>query len=414
MNLDLIRWIDRWVGIPACFFVSWVYRVAEWIRRWRNIETPPPETPQKALFIELSEMGSTVLAYPAMKYILKQYPGIALYFLIFEQNRFSVDMLGLIPKEHVLTIDPRSPVHFLASTAKTLMTVRKEKLDMVFDLELFSRFSALLSGLSGARIRVGYGRYHEEGLYRGSFMTHRVLYNPHLHISKNFMALVKSIEHGNEYPLLKEVIREEEMEAPQFQSDASDLQDLKERLAGVNPKIHEADLLVLVSPNAGDLLPIRAWPLQNYTALIKRILGRFNAVVVLIGLEGASRDAAEIIGCVGSERCVDFTSKTSFKDLLDLLNLADVLVTADGGPAHFAAQMPIKSIVLFGPETPVLYAPLGGNATSLSAELACSPCLSAHNHRKTTCADPKCMHAITVDEVFGAVVEAIAAPETLV
>jgi ADP-heptose:LPS heptosyltransferase len=154
--------------------------------------------------------------------------------------------------------------------------------------------------------------------------------------------------------------------------------------------------------------------LQNYTALIKRILGRFNAVVVLIGLEGASRDAAEIIGCVGSERCVDFTSKTSFKDLLDLLNLADVLVTADGGPAHFAAQMPIKSIVLFGPETPVLYAPLGGNATSLSAELACSPCLSAHNHRKTTCADPKCMHAITVDEVFGAVVEAIAAPETLV
>ena len=178
-------------------------------------------------------------------------------------------------------------------------------------------------------------------------------------------------------------------------------------MADANPAVNETDFLVLISPNAGDLLPIRAWPLQNYIALIQKILDRFNAVAIVIGLEGASRDAAQMLDHVGQERCVDFTNQTSFKDLLDLLNLADVLITADGGPAHFAAQMPIKSIVLFGPETPVLYAPLGANAVSLSAGLACSPCLSAYNHRKTTCTDPKCMEAITVDEVFAAVSEAL-------
>lgn len=407
MNLDLIRGLDKWVGIPACFCVSLVYRIVGWIRHWRRIEAPPAATPRKVLFIELSEMGSTVLAYPAMTYVLKRYPGAELFFLIFEQNRFSVDMLGVIPKERVLTISLRSPLHFVASTIKTLTVMRNAKLDMVFDLELFSRFSSLLSGLAGARTRVGYGRYHEEGLYRGSFMTHRVFYNPHIHISKNFMALVKSIEQKSEYPLLKAVIQDEEMEEPRYQSNESDLQDLKGRLATVNPVINEADLLVLLGPNAGDLLPIRAWPLQNYVALTERILRRFNAVVIVIGLEGASRDAAEILGHVGPERCIDFTNQTSFKDLLDLLNLADVLVTSDGGPAHFAAQTPIKSIVLFGPETPVLYAPLGRNTTSLSAGLACSPCLSAYNHRKTTCTDPKCMEAITVDEVLDAVTEAL-------
>jgi ADP-heptose:LPS heptosyltransferase len=388
-----------------------VYRIVGWVKDWRRIEAPPAATPKKFLFIELSEMGSTVLAYPAMKYVLKRYPGAELYFLIFEENRFSVDMLGIIPKKHVFTISLRSPLHFLASTINILALMREAKLDVVFDLELFSRFSSLLSGLAGARTRVGYGRYHEEGLYRGSFMTHRVFYNPHIHISKNFMALVKSIEHDGEYPLLKAAIQEEEMEEPRYESSKSDLEGLKGRLAAANPVVNEAEHLVLLSPNAGDLLPIRAWPLQNYVTLTERILERYNAVVIVIGLKGASRDAAEILDHIGSERCVDFTNQTSFKDLLDLLNLADVLITADGGPAHFAAQMSIKSIVLFGPETPVLYAPLGRSAISLSAGLACSPCLSAYNHRKTTCTDPKCMEAITVDEVFSAVSEALSGTE---
>jgi ADP-heptose:LPS heptosyltransferase len=221
------------------------------------------------------------------------------------------------------------------------------------------------------------------------------------------MALVKSIEHEGEYPLLKAVIQKEEMEEPRYESSQSDLQDLKGRLVAINPAVNDAEHLVLFSPNAGDLLPIRAWPLENYVTLAQKIIEGFNVIVIMVGLEGASRGATEILSRVGPERCVDFTNQTSFKDLLDLLNLADVLVTADGGPAHFAAQMSIKSIVLFGPETPVLYAPLGGNTTSLFAWLACSPCLSAYNHRKTTCKDPKCMEAITVDEVFDAVSEAL-------
>jgi hypothetical protein len=92
MNLDLIRAIDKWVGIPACFFVSLVYRIVGWINNWRGHEAPPVTTAKKVLFMELSEMGSTILAYPAMKYVLKRYPGIELHFLIFEHNRFSVDM----------------------------------------------------------------------------------------------------------------------------------------------------------------------------------------------------------------------------------------------------------------------------------------------------------------------------------
>ena len=139
--------------------------------------------------------------------------------------------------------------------------------------------------------------------------------------------------------------------------------------------------------------------------MAEKILKKFDVVIVVIGLEGDKAEAVRILEQVGETRCIDFTGQTSFKDLMDLFNLADVLVTADSGPPHFSALTDIRTVVLFGPETPVLYAPLSPHATSLFAGLTCSPCLSAYNHRKTTCQDPKCMEAITVEQVFGIIAE---------
>jgi hypothetical protein len=71
----------------------------------------------------------------------------------------------------------------------------------------------------------------------------------------------------------------------------------------------------------------------------------------------------------------------------------------------------LATIVLFGPETPKLYEPLG-NSRAIYAGLACSPCVSAHNHRRTACTDNVCMQAITVEEVYAAVAETLAAPRS--
>ena len=50
-----------------------------------------------------------------------------------------------------------------------------------------------------------------------------------------------------------------------------------------------------------------------------------------------------------------------------------------------------------------------GNSIAIYAGLACSPCVSAHNHRKTACTDNVCMQAINVDEVFAAVDDVLSA-----
>ncbi len=400
MNLSLVRAIDRRVGVPATALLSAALRLF-----------PPPGPPaagkpvRNALFIELSELGSPILAYPAMRWLLERNPECRLHFLVFEHNRHSVDRLGLFPPERVFTLSTRGGWAFLRSTIAAIRAIRGSRMDVVFDLELFSRFSALLAGLSGAPARVGYDRYHMEGLYRGRIFTHPVLYNPHQHMVKNFLALVAAPGHSGEYPLVKESFSGP-FPQPVYEPDSR----ARSRARALRPADGSGKYLILLNPYAGEFLPMRAWPVERYAELGRRILAENDsAVLAVIGLPGARETAEGVVKGLDSGRAANLAGETDFEELLGLMAEADLLVTGDAGPAHLATLTDTPAVVLFGPETPGLYSPLHEKATCISAGMACSPCLSAYNHRTSSCTDPRCMAAISVDEVYEAVKEKLKA-----
>jgi len=80
--------------------------------------------------------------------------------------------------------------------------------------------------------------------------------------------------------------------------------------------------------------------------------------------------------------------------------LADVLVTNDSGPAHFATLTDIQVITLFGPETPKLFGAQTPNTHIIWKNIPCSPCISAYNNRQSACKDNICMQRISVNEVY--------------
>jgi len=88
-----------------------------------------------------------------------------------------------------------------------------------------------------------------------------------------------------------------------------------------------------------------------------------------------------------------------FSELPALYGISEFMITNDSGPGHFSAVTNMKSYVFFGPETPALYGSLG-NTRAIFAGMACSPCVSASNHRKTACADNKCLQVIKPDHVM--------------
>lgn len=62
----------------------------------------------------------------------------------------------------------------------------------------------------------------------------------------------------------------------------------------------------------------------------------------------------------------------------------------------------MPSVVLFGPETPRLFGPLGA-AHVVYQDLACSPCVNVFNHRFSPRDNNVCMTSISVETVLGEV-----------
>jgi len=255
------------------------------------------------------------------------------------------------------------------------------------------------SFLSGASIRVGFHPHIQEGLYRGNFINRPVLYNPYQHISQQFVNLATAMEETNGFPLVKQNVDENIFRIPPLHLDKDQQKGLKIRLKNGFPEISGKEL-VLLYPGGG-LLPIRAWPLNNFCKIALDLIENGYAV----GIIGMKEDApmAEVIGSwCKSEYCIDLTGYTkTVTELITLFHFASLLITNDGGPGHFAALTPISSIIFFGPETPTLYSPLNEKSVSLHVPLPCSPCLTAYNHRNSPCdGNDVCLKSIRIEEVL--------------
>jgi ADP-heptose:LPS heptosyltransferase len=398
MKVDTMRQIDYYIGVPLCFLGSIFQRL---VRLLIKNDMKPPKN---ILFIELSEMGSAILVDPAMRKLKKE-TGAELYFTIFKKNKPSLDLLGTIPNENIYIIREHNLFAFVIDTFKFFFWTRKRKIDAVIDLELFSRFTALLAGFSGAPYKIGFHAYYNEGLYRGDFLSHKVAYNPYIHIAKNFIALINALlSSKEEIPYSKTLIGDEEISLAKVNIVSEQKKTIQDIVFNCTSEFNTGkNKIILINPNASELLIQRRWPQPNYVRLIKMILDKCSQAVVLITGDPHEREEVQRLKeNVQNDRCVNFAGKVTFAQLPLLYSISEFMVTNDSGPAHFAAITDMPTFVIFGPETPALYGSLG-KTTPIYAGLACSPCVSASNHRKTACMDNVCLQVIKPDRVFTAI-----------
>ena len=400
MHADDMRRIDRWLGVPTCAILTAVRRLADVIPG-----RAPEERPESILFIKLAEQGSTVLAASAIQAAVARVGAEKTYFLCFEENRFILDAMDLIPRENVIIIRANGLTGTILSALKTLRRLRRLRIDVAIDLEFFARSTAAIGYLSGAPCRIGLHAGPDEGPWRGDLLTHRLRYSPHVHTSRLFRLQVEAIDADPSIlPAIEMVPPQADEPTPPIRSEIEEVDAVRailDQAAGIDTSASDAGPLVLLNANCSDLLPLRAWPRDRYIELANKLLARDPSL--RIGFTGAPAEAPgaeEMVATIGDPRCFILAGRTSLRQLIVLYGLADLLVTNDSGPAHFASLTTIDVITLFGPEHPKLFAARGPRNHVLHAGLACSPCVSALNNRTTPCQDNRCMQAISVEEVF--------------
>lgn len=221
------------------------------------------------------------------------------------------------------------------SSAGTILRVRKRRYDLVIDLFSNPR-SAIITGLSGAGIRVGYP-------FRWRKYAYNILVPPRggeVHnVDFNLDALRRlGIPVHHFRPLFP--INDE---ATQFAS----------KWIGANQL--DGKLIVGMNPSGGWYT--KRWGLDHYAHLGDVIAEKYHASIVLLWGPGEEEDVRSIQRKMKSSARI--IPRTSLIELGAIIRHCAYVVSNDSGPMHIAAALDVPTLGIFGPTNPYLQGPYG-------------------------------------------------------
>jgi heptosyltransferase-2 len=118
--------------------------------------------------------------------------------------------------------------------------------------------------------------------------------------------------------------------------------------------------------------PAKRWPAEYFGALAHAWIARGGTA----WLFGSSADApvCALVNESAGRACGDLSGRTTLTQAIDLLSLADAVVTNDSGLMHVAAALDRRVIALYGSSDPGMTPPMSKQATVLRTGIECSPC----------------------------------------
>jgi len=402
-RFNLALAIDRWVGGVLCVSLLGLLRM---LRRRAPAEPPLSSEVRKVLVVKMWGLGSIVLATPLLQEIARRCPKARVDFVTLREKTVLLDLYPQIGHRYTPDLSRGIP-RFLVETVRGLVRIRRERYDLLLDLEFFTRFTAIFSLLAGARQSHGFS---SKGSFRGRLHDVEVPFNAYRHVTANFLALLR----GRPFDRVLPFDPGDPRALPPLRAPESAWEACRRALAE-DPAWEPARPAVVLNPNAGDMALERRWPAERAIELLDRLAERDDLNVVLTGSSSERAYVQSLVaGSRHPERLVNLAGRIGIPELVALLERARVLVTNDSGPLHLAAAAGLSTVALFGPETPVLYAPLRSREAQQHRihylGLPCSPCMFVHNNKVVSCwfAQAHCMTGIDAGDVYADVTRLLA------
>ena len=301
----------------------------------------------RVLVIKPSSFGDVIHALP-MVHALRQHPGVeALDWVI------NTEYQSLLEGNHDVTrmiVFPRRQKRHLV---KFLGELRREYYDWVIDLQGLLR-SGLMTALARGRCKIGMSDSRE-----GASL---------------FYSQTIPVSTGHAIERYQQVLQGLGVQCNTLTFSLPPPDEFKEA----------PDSFILIHPYS-------RWPTKQLPKkLVFDLVKQLAPTPVLIVGQGKPWNVPGAI---------DFTNRTSFKELIGLIKKAEVIISTDSGPMHLASALEKPLVALFGPTDPLKTGPWTKNSRVMQLGLPCIPCLS----RKCRIAETQaCLQRITVADVLNA------------
>jgi ADP-heptose:LPS heptosyltransferase len=397
MDLNLARYVDKWVGLAICLVLfAWERLTRPWhgrdVRSLLSTTPPgldePPIEPRRILCLKFYGLGNAIMLIPVLDAIRRRWPGVEIDFLTMPGNVPLLERSGVVTR--AFAVDTASPGRFLGTLWAALRTVRARGYDTVVDFEQFVKISSIIGFVSGARERIG---FNTDGQRRGFMYTRRVVYTDSDHISAIFARLTHPLGVDGPLPEIRLPLADADRRAARdFLSDA-----------GIAP---EHFPLVAIHLGIGMnfyRVPLKRWEPANFAAVADALAERHGAAIVFTGQGVEERELIAEARSRMRHPSVDACDRFDVASLAALVDHCHFVVSNDTSVMHLAALVGTPVVAIFGPTAPLLYGPRGDRNLVFYRDLYCSPCLTNYNLKVSRCLDNVCMRGIRPDEVTAAI-----------
>ncbi|HFC98674.1 MAG TPA: lipopolysaccharide heptosyltransferase I [Thermosulfurimonas dismutans] len=331
---------------------------------------------KRILIVKLSALGDVVQALPVLAALKRGHPGLEIDWVaerpqaeLLEDHPL-IRRLIVFPRREILALFKRGrPGAAVKLFREFLSRLRAERYDAVLDLQgLFK--SGVVVAFSRSSRKLGFTNHREGSTLP---LTEKLPpYDPDLHAVRRYLLAAEAlggVSEPVEFPL------------PRYPSAG----EVAQRLALPPPP-----WLIFIPATRWRT---KLWPVKNWRELSEAVR-ELSLPLLWVGGPG---DRGYVEGCAacGENLC----GRLTLKELCGVLSGARAVVSVDTGPMHLAAALGRRVVALFGPTAPWRTGPFGEGHRVLRAGLPCSPCF------RKKCRDPRCMEALTPEEVLSALAE---------
>ncbi len=365
-KIRLLKLLDLLIGNLLLFIVPLLVTPRRDSEDKKNIK-------KNILIIRPGGVGDAVLLYPALKALRQHFPDSAIDVLSEKRNCGIFEACPYVNEVYVYE-DFSSLFYILFDS----------NYDIVIDTEQWHKLSAVVSYITRAPVRVGFGTNSRKMLF-----SHVVEYGQKRYEARSFLDLVSVVTDKKHH------FRHE---FPFFVLDSEDGEVFDSIL-----KRYRAKYKALVGMFMGATVKERRWGIINFALLADRLFAK-DFGVILFGAPSDATDSRILNRILFDRDVLDLVGKTSLSDVGCIMSKLDLFVSSDTGLMHMAYGKGVRTVSLFGAGNQKKWAPVGEKHIVINKSRFCSPCTSFGYTPKCRY-DVRCLRDITVDEVYEACIK---------